>query len=106
MKRFTVPCDFAGVKHPFHVYVGDGGAPECHPLKYQSHWLESVRGGSIPTEVMESFQRLLTIARENNVSFEDLCVYALGTTSETESASDATQVSVQEVAPDMQTKEK
>ena len=28
---------------------------------------------------MDSFERLHKIALENNVSFEDLCVYALGT---------------------------
>jgi hypothetical protein len=78
MKRFTVPCDFAGVKYPFHVYIGEaiGG---FHPLKYQAMWLTEVRGGSIPPEVMDSFERLQKIALENNVSFEDLCVYALGT---------------------------
>lgn len=78
MKRFTVPCEFNGVKHPFHVYVGEPD-PSCHPLKYQSAWLNEIRGGTIPQEVMDSFERLHKIALENNVSFEDLCVYAMGT---------------------------
>jgi Domain of unknown function (DUF2610) len=30
-----------------------------------------------------SFQKLLDISRENGVSFEELCVAAIGTTSET-----------------------
>jgi len=30
-------------------------------------------------EVMESFQKLHRIAMDNSVSFEELCVYALGT---------------------------
>jgi Domain of unknown function (DUF2610) len=78
MKRFTVPCDFSGVKYPFHVYIGEP-LPSVHPLKYQASWLREVRGGTVPQEVMDSFARLAAIALENNVSFEDLCVYALGT---------------------------
>jgi hypothetical protein len=78
VKRFTIPCDFDGVKAPFHIYVGSPCADE-HPLHYQSQWLQSERGGAIPPEVMESFEKLHTIAIDNGVSFEELCVYALGT---------------------------
>jgi hypothetical protein len=78
MKRFTVPCDFNGTKYPFHVYVGEPHA-QRHPLQHQAWWLSTIRGGTIPQEVMDSFERLHKIALENNVSFEDLCVYALGT---------------------------
>ncbi len=78
MKRFTVPCDFAGRKYPFHVYVTNVPYPN-HPLENQARWLREERGGVIPEEVMDSFARLQKIAHENNVSFVDLCVYALGT---------------------------
>lgn len=76
MKRFTIPCDFGGKKAPFDVYIGlpSSGA---HPLQYQSLWLEEQRGGKVPTEVMESFGKLLALSNKNGVSFEDLCVYAL-----------------------------
>jgi hypothetical protein len=77
MKRFTIPCDFNGQKYPFHVYVGEPN-PQRHPLQHQAWWLSTVRGGTIPQDVMDSFERLHKIAIENNVSFEDLCVYALG----------------------------
>lgn len=77
MKRFTVPCDFGGQKHPFHVYIGEPH-PKKHPLQNQASWLSSERGGTIPQDVMDSFEKLFKIAQENNVSFEDLCVYALG----------------------------
>jgi|ERR1700685_3551426 len=79
MKRFTIPCDFGSQTAPFHIYVGKGPASQCHPLKYQSHWLRTERGGAIPQQVMESFEKLNLIADDNKVSFEDLCVYALGT---------------------------
>lgn len=85
MKRFTVPCDFNGVKHPFHVYIGDPN-PKKHPLQFQSWWLSSERGGNIPQDVMDSFEKLFKISQENNVSFEDLCVYALGAAQQEEAA--------------------
>ncbi len=78
MKKFTVPCDFGGTKSPFDVYIGDP-TPGRHPLHFQSAWLSTVRGGTIPQEVMESFDKLHKLALQNNVSFEDLCVYALQT---------------------------
>jgi hypothetical protein len=77
MKRFTIPCQFGETKAPFHVYVGQP-APGCHPLKYQTAWLREERGGVVPPEVLDSLARLLALAIENGVSFEDLCVYALG----------------------------
>ena len=92
MKRFTIPCVFGDAKYPFHVYVGDP-TPDLPPLKYQSAWLKEVRGGDVPQEVIDSFNRLVAIARENNVSFEDLCVYALGTAA----AAEGQQVRVEEV---------
>lgn len=76
MKRFTIPCDFGDKKHPFHVYVGKPIKTQ-HPLKYQAAWLQAQRGGYIPQDVMDSFEKLQKIALENNVSYEDLCVYAL-----------------------------
>lgn len=76
MKKFAIPCDFSGTKAPFNIYVGEA-SKKRHPLYYQALWLSEERGGTIPTEVMESFQKLADIADENNVSFEELCVYAL-----------------------------
>ncbi len=99
MKRFTVPCDFNGVKHPFHVYIGEPH-PKKHPLQFQAWWLSSERGGTIPQDVMDSFEKLFKISQENNVSFEDLCVYALGTAAEENAAAPA---SVQEPAAPIDT---
>lgn len=77
MKKFTVPCNFGGVKSPFTIYIGN---PEDkhHPLHFQADWLAKERGGNIPTEVMDSIAKLKDLADKNNVSFEELCVYALG----------------------------
>lgn len=88
MKKFTIPCDFGGKKAPFDVYIGmpkEGN----HPLQNQAQWLASERGGSIPSDVMESFNKLLNLAKKNNVSFEDLCVYALEAANDKKSGSAA-----------------
>lgn len=76
VKKFTVPCNFVNGQGKFDVWIGDP-APGCHPLKYQEAWLEQNRGGRINTEVMDSFQKLYKLSKENEVLFEELCVYAL-----------------------------
>ncbi len=76
MKKFTINCVFGAVKSPFTVYIG---TPEQqhHPLHFQAEWLSKQRGGTIPAEVMESIAKLKDLALKNNVSFEELCAYAL-----------------------------
>ncbi|MFN7038470.1 MAG: DUF2610 domain-containing protein [Alphaproteobacteria bacterium] len=83
MKKFSVPCNFNGVKAPFTIYIG---APEDkhHPLHFQADWLSKERGGSIPQEIMDSIAKLKELADKNNVSFEELCVYALESAQQTE----------------------
>lgn len=81
MKKFTIPCTFDTVTAPFNIYIGEP-APGAEPLWAQLHWLLEERGGRAPDEVVDSFQKLLNIAAENNVSFEELCVYALGSQSD------------------------
>jgi len=78
MKKFTIPCKFGSLKAPFDVYIGEPSKNES-PLKYQARWLLKERGGIIPEPVMESFHKLQYLALKNNVSFEDLVVYALET---------------------------
>lgn len=81
MKKFTVPCNFNGVKAPFTIYIGEPEA-QHHPLHFQADWLSKERGGQIPQEVMDSIAKLKDLAEKNNVSFEELCVYALGAASD------------------------
>lgn len=83
MKKFTVPCNFNGVKSPFTIYIGEP-EPQHHPLHFQADWLSKERGGQIPQEVMDSIGKLKDLAEKNNVSFEELCVYALGSSSDDE----------------------
>jgi hypothetical protein len=77
VKKFTVNCDFSGQIAPFTIYLGDPER-EHHPLHFQAEWLSKTRGGTIPGQVMDAISKLKALAEKNKVSFEELCVYALG----------------------------
>lgn len=87
MKKFTIPCFFDGQNEsdrqnlPFEISVGEPCAKR-HPLHYQARWLSTEQKGTIPPEVMDGFQKLHQVAKENDTSFEELCVYVLGTAPE------------------------
>ena len=81
MKKFTVPCNFGGQKAPFTIYIGDP-EPLHHPLHFQAEWLGKVRGGTIPGDVMDNIAKLFELSKKNNVSFEELCVYAINNVDE------------------------
>lgn len=91
MKKFTVNCDFGGQISPFTIYLGDP-EPEHHPLHFQAEWLSKTRGGTIPPQVMEAVSTLKTLADKNKVSFEELCVYALGAAEQEEDEANAPEV--------------
>lgn len=76
MKKFTIPCEFGGKRSPFAIYIGEP-EPLHHPIHFQSEWLSKHRGGTVPSEIMDSITKLHELAKKNNVSLEDLCVYAL-----------------------------
>ena len=87
MKRFTIPCNFGGQKAPFTIYVGSP-EPQHHPLHFQAEWLAKVRGGTIPGDVMDNIAKLFELSKRNNVSFEELCVYAINNTENREFGGD------------------
>jgi hypothetical protein len=82
MKKFNITCTFGSVKAPVSVYIGN---PEVkhHPLHFQAEWLSKERGGTIPTEIMESLAKLKELSEKNGVPFEELCAYALEAASAT-----------------------
>jgi uncharacterized protein len=77
MKRFTVPIRCGAATTPYDVYIFDWERA-VSPVVSQFAWVERERGCTVPQDVKTSFERLYTIALENNVSFTDLTVYALG----------------------------
>ncbi|HLJ56544.1 MAG TPA: DUF2610 domain-containing protein [Chthonomonadaceae bacterium] len=77
-ERFTVDCDSGGKKQ-FYVYIVEQYPPkQDDPLKDEEERLLLDHGARVPKEVVESFSKILKVARENNVSYCELCVYALG----------------------------
>lgn len=81
MKKFTINCDFGGQMSPFTIFIGK---PEHahHPLHFQADWLTKQRGGMIPADVMDAVAQLNELSKKNNVSLEELCVYALAAENE------------------------
>ncbi len=79
MKRFTVQCKMGdnGISFPVDVYVFEV-FPWRHPLETQFCYFREERGFDLPKDTMDSFGRLYRIAKENNVSYTDLCEYAMG----------------------------
>lgn len=75
-KTFSIPCDFGGQKQSVLFSIGAPN-PEYHPIHFQSTWLSSTKGGTVPTDIMESIQKLHELAMKHKVSFEELCYYAI-----------------------------
>lgn len=90
MKKFSINCDFGGQMAPFTIYIGQP-EPSHHPLQFQADWLTKQRGGTIPPDVMDAIAKLKELAEKNNVSLEELCVYALGSAQEDTTTTNATQ---------------
>ena len=76
-KKFTANCDFGGQKSPVTIYIGTPAVNSPHPLNFQSKWLSQTKGGTIPSDIMESFAKLSEISIKNRVPFEDLCAYVI-----------------------------
>ncbi len=75
-KVFTLPVEFDGAKRPWSLFVTES----WHFVEDQFDFVEKVQGGKVPKEIVDSFRRIYMAAKENKVSFQELCVYALGTT--------------------------
>ena len=76
VKKFTANCSFGGRTAPVTLYVGNP-SKGTHPLNFQSKWLSEVKGGTIPSNIMDSFAKLVEISQKNKVSFEELCTYVI-----------------------------
>ena len=75
-KQFTIPCQFGQQTSPVTFYIGhpDNGH---HPIHFQSTWLSSSKGGTVPQDLMNTLQQLHDLSIQNNADFEELCYYAL-----------------------------
>jgi hypothetical protein len=70
--RFTVACDFNGIKYPFHVYVPSGRNGYAE-LQDQFHWLNGIRGGVVVQEVRDLFEKLHAQADRDKIDFSEYC---------------------------------
>lgn len=80
-KKFTIQADCDGTMYPVEVYIRERSPglnrPIMADLRNQFLCLELAHRVIVPREKQESFERLFLIAQENNVSYVDLCEYAL-----------------------------
>ena len=76
VKQFTIPCQFGQETSPVTLYIGHPEGTH-HPVHFQSEWLSSTKGGTIPQDLMDTLQKLHDLANENGADFEELCYYAL-----------------------------
>lgn len=77
-KRFTVPVTLsysASDKTPWKVFLRDP-VDGNDPVEEEIDRLEYWEGAIMPEDVKTVFRKLLKIAKDNNVSFEELLVYA------------------------------
>lgn len=88
MKKIIIDCNFGGQQAPFSFYIGKPQLTN-HPIQFQSDWLGKNRGGSVPGDVIKSLQDIFDLAQKNNVSFEELCIYALEGNSDDNGGNDA-----------------
>lgn len=73
---FSIACDSQSGKQNTLLQIGYP-EPDHNPLDHQSKFLSSSRGISIPSNIMESLQKIYKLAIENNVDFGELAEYAL-----------------------------
>lgn len=77
VKKFTVPCRHVetGETQKYDVYIWTPKPDVTNPLEGQARTALEDYKLEIPEDVQESFIKLLALARENNVSFPELCVF-------------------------------
>ena len=64
MKRFTVPCDFNGVKHPFHVYspaLNDGTKESNQYSRLKSEYIR------LRDEVVSETEKKFALSLKNEI---------------------------------------
>jgi hypothetical protein len=77
LKMFLIPCEVNGVKVPVQFYIGEPTPSLSNPIHFQTAWIKQERGVDVPEETLDSLAKLKSAAAEKNVSFVDLCQYAL-----------------------------
>lgn len=72
VKKLVLNCKFPTGVAPVNFFIGNP-SDDSHPIEFQSEWLASEYGGSVPSEIMDSMEKLHQISIKNKLNFEDLC---------------------------------
>ena len=73
VKKLVLNCSFpSGKSTPVNFYIGSP-SEDSHPIAFQSQWLANQYGGEVPSEIMDSMEKLQKISIDNKLRFEDLC---------------------------------
>jgi hypothetical protein len=80
--EFKIPCAFNGQMSDVEVYLGNPEGKH-NPIFFQNKFISDVKGGMISPAVLESLDKLKTLALENGVDFLELCKDALSSIAHT-----------------------
>jgi len=76
VKKFTINCNFKdGQNSPVTFFIGNP-SDKSNAIHFQSKWLAD-RGGSVPEDIIKSFEQLQEIAIRDRVEFEELAEFVL-----------------------------
>ncbi len=81
VKQFTKSCQFGNNTSPVALCIGHSEAAN-YPVKFQSDWLSSSKGGKIVQDLMDTLQKLHKLLIWNRANFEELYYYALISTTQ------------------------
>ncbi len=77
-KKFTIPCLLPnGNKKPYNILIVDDVLEPSNPIGHEVQRIKDSFNAEVPIEVIDSFKKLYALAKKNDVSFKELCVYAL-----------------------------
>ncbi len=76
MKKFTVHAQTAQGSQQVELYIGHP-SEKFHPVYFQSTWMSSQRGITIPQNIIESLKQIQQLSIKNNMCFEELAAYAI-----------------------------
>ncbi|WP_322498074.1 DUF2610 domain-containing protein [Candidatus Cyrtobacter comes] len=74
--ELEVPCVFGNRQENVKLYIGNPDHKHT-PTHFQETLIKVERGGLIPKEISDGLQSIRNLAKENGVSFLELCGYAI-----------------------------
>lgn len=72
---FKIPCYFSGVRSEVDIHVGRPNEKN-NPIQFQNKFLQDVKGGVIPPEIIDSLAKLKDLAEKHGASLQELCEHA------------------------------